>query len=363
MIIGLDAREAAGHPAGKGRYVQEMLRYLPEAGQADRFVAYVHDIPDLKLPANAAWQPLGASGLSWHREAARRAARECDVYFATTSYLTPQFLRLPFVMTVYDLITFKDFAIPQRRARAIERLTLKRAVKRASGVLTISQATADDLIALVPEAAGNVTVTPLAADERFAKKPSASRIKALKQKYQLPDSFILTTGTIEPRKNLARLLTAYTGLPETLRRKYGLVLAGKRGWQADEIWETLEASRRTDDVHYLDFVSDEELADLYGAATVFCYPSLYEGFGLPVLEAMTAGLPVITSATSSLPEVGGEAVRYVDPYDTESIGAGLTDLLGSAAKRGRLARAGRKRAQEFSWQRTAAQTLEALHAA
>jgi glycosyltransferase involved in cell wall biosynthesis len=159
-------------------------------------------------------------------------------------------------------------------------------------------------------------------------------------------------GTLEPRKNLERLIAAYSRLPADLRAAHPLVLVGPKGWEVDDL-----LARQHADVRLLGYVEDEDLAALYSLCTVFAYPSLYEGFGLPVLEALQSGAPVITSSVSSLPEVAGEAARYVDPRAEGDIAAALRDLLESPAARADLARRGRDRAGRFSWERTAAETL------
>lgn len=361
MVIGIDAREAAGKPAGKGRYVQQMLKHLPASAPEDRFLCYIgSEVPDLTLRKNAEWCEISGAGLKWHRNVASAAGKECDVYFSTTSYVTPQFLKIPFVMTVYDLVTFKGFAVPQKRARLIERSTLSRAVKRARRVVSISQSTADDLVSMLPGARGKVSVTTLAADDRFGPRPTEEIVR-IRKAYALPESYVLSAGTIEPRKNIARLLEAYSSLPADLRKEHGLVLAGKRGWQTDEIFQTLKRVRQTIPVRYLDFVSDDDLAVLYAGATLFCYPSLYEGFGLPILEAMQSEVPVLCSNASSLPEVGGDAVAYVDPLSVSDIASGMAEALQDTDRRHRLASAGRKRAELFSWGKTARQTIGVLH--
>jgi alpha-1,3-rhamnosyl/mannosyltransferase len=360
MVIGFDAREAGqARPDGKGRYAREMLVALPQAAPKHQFRMYVREIPHgIRLPKNASWEVISGTGLAWHRRAARAANREADYYFATSSYLTPQFLTIPYLLVVFDLISFQSFQVAQRRARRIERLLLGRAGRRAAAIVTISAATARDLKALFPRLVAPVTVTPLAADARFGPN---RRPPGLAKRHRLPKSFILTTGTIEPRKNLERLAEAYRGLPADLRERYGLVVVGRPGWQTEPILAALREAARSGRVRHLTAVNDRDLAGLYAACTIFCYPSLYEGFGLPVLEAMQAGAPVITSRFSSLPEVGGEAARYIDPSDTAALTAALAELLRDVAARRQMAARGRRRAKEFSWKRTAKLTAEAIN--
>jgi glycosyltransferase involved in cell wall biosynthesis len=369
MVVGVDAREAAGPAptrpigaAGRGRYVREVLTRLPARAPETRFVLYTNAPPELDgLPPNAEWRPLPGGGLTWHGRVGRRARRECDLYFSTASYLTPFFLG-PYVQTVYDLIPFRPAALPHGRAGRIERLTLRRALRGARAIVTISKATAGDLCELLPEVEEKVTVTPLAADARFRPDVPAEEVAAVRRRHGLPETFVLSIGTIEPRKNLTRLVEAFAALPDATRRDCGLVLAGRKGWGYEPVFEAI-AARGDDRIVHLDFVPEDDLPALYAAATVFCYPSLYEGFGLPVLEAMQAGTPVVTSNVSSLPEVGGDAVRYADPYDVDDLAAALDELLGDEARRDELRRAGLERAREFSWERTAERTLEVLRAA
>jgi len=369
-VVGVDAREAAGPrrgqragAAGRARYVAELVSRLPALDPAARFVLYTDASAAAPppAPANATRRELRGAGLPWHVRAARAARRECTLYLSTTTYVTPQLLPR-YVQTVYDVIAFKEVARPQARAARIERATMRRAVRRAARILAISEATAADLRELVPEAGDKIVVTPLAADPRFRTAIPDETLARVRTRYGLPDSFVLATGTIEPRKNLDRLVRAYGALPDELRRGCPLVLAGRRGWDADPVFAAI-AELDGASVRHLDFVPDEDLPGLYAAATVFCYPSLYEGFGLPVLEAMQSGTPVVTSNVSSMPEVGGDAVRYVEPHDEASIAASLADLLSDAAARAELSRAGVERARRFSWEETARLTMDALRAA
>ena len=182
----------------------------------------------------------------------------------------------------------------------------------------------------------------------------------MRARYHLERPFVLAAGTLEPRKNLVRLMDAFAALQPELIETHELVLVGPRGWETSEIFDRAHALRTS--VRVLGHVSDEDLAALYHLCDVFGYPSLYEGFGLPVLEAMSAGAAVLTSNVSSLPEVGGDAVAYVDPREVDSIRAGLEQLLISPHERARLGKLARRRAPLFSWSRTAGEMLAGLTA-
>jgi glycosyltransferase involved in cell wall biosynthesis len=365
-VIGIDAREIEGPrvdsqmgSAGRSRYARELVRRLPELAPDIRFVLYGRTENADGLPGNAEWRCVRGSDLAWHFRTARLARAECSVYFSAMSYLTPQLLSR-YVQTVFDTVSFDNGLGPQaRRSAWNERITMRRAVKRATRILAISQSTASDVAELVPEVTAKVDVTPLAADERFRADRPPSELAEIRERFGLPGTFVLSTGTLAPRKNFLRLVRAYAALPAALRETTPLVLAGRRGWDDEPIFAVID-SLPAGQIRHLDFVQDDELPTLYAASTVFCFPSLYEGFGLTILEAMQSGVPVLTSNVSSLPEVGGQAAVYVDPRDEGELSAALEQLLTDAAMREALAAAGPERAKEFSWEKTAALTLDAL---
>lgn len=352
--IGVDARAAAEVPAGRGRYVRELLRALSAAGGDERYRLYCRTaVLELQLDARFTWVPVAARDPLWHLVTAMRASRSCDVFWSTNSYLTAWFTRIPTAVVVYDLVPFVEGASAQARAARIERATIGVALRRAGALLCISQATEADLLAHHPGARGRTVVTPLAADPAFG--AATGNPAEVRERLGLARPFVLAAGTLEPRKNLVRLIEAWSGLDAGGRE---LVLVGPPGWDFDSIVR----DARAHDVRMLGFVSDDDLAVLYGMCDAFCYPSLYEGFGLPVLEAMAAGAPVITSTVSSLPEVAGDAALLVDPRDPGAIRAALARVLSDVGERERLRAAGPARAAQFSWAQTAAQTLGALRA-
>src|SRR5262249_52695567 len=182
--------------------------------------------------------------------------------------------------------------------------------------------------------------------------PPAREIEHVRSEYRLERPFVLFIGTVEPRKNLDLLLDAFAALPESLRKAHDLVVAGPIGWAGEK------TKARLGDVRYLGYVPEQDLAPLTGAAAVFAYPSLYEGFGFPVAQAMAAGVPVLTSNVSSLPEVAGDGALLVDPRSLVELRDGLEAMLASETLRLELAARGRKRAEEFRWERCAAKSLE-----
>lgn len=354
MTIGIDARAAVEVPAGRGRVVRELLRSLAtRKHDPHRYVLYAREAWEQPLDERFRWRLIAGRDPFWHMRAAHAASRECDVFLSTNSYLTTVLLRIPTTTIVYDLVTFDRSMRPNRRSTVIERLLLGPAVRRSVALLAISKATAAELVRHFPTAGGRVVVAPLGVAP-----PLAGGLEAAEMGSLPAADFVLAVGTLEPRKNLPRLVEAYSGLSRELQEKHPLVVVGARGWQTGP---TLNALKALDErCTMLGYVSDAALAELYRRCAVFCYPSLGEGFGLPVLEAMAAGTAVVTSNVSSLPEVGGDAVEYCDPHDSRSIETSLYRVLSDEAFRAELGRHARERAGEFSWERFGQSVLETL---
>lgn len=352
LSIAIDARPASDEGAGVGRVVRELLRALARRDDDHRYRLYARARWDEPLDERFAWRCNGSRDPLWHLRASRAASRECDVFLATGSYLPAWFASVPVAPVIYDLVPFDRELLPQRRARRVARLTLGPAVRRADALICISEATAADLATHFPRARDKTVVALLGVAPVLA--DAATRLPE-----GVPaEDFVLAVGTLEPRKNLPRLVAAYERLPADLRTAHPLVVTGRLGWDAGETLAALDSLG--DQVVRTGFVPDAQLALLYRRCALFAYPSLGEGFGLPVLEAMAAGAPVLTSNRSSLPEVGGEAAAYCDPTDTGAIARELEALLRDPARRARMAAAGPPHAAGFSWDRTAQIVLETL---
>jgi len=354
LRVGVDARAAAEVPAGRGRYVRELLAALEalEDARDARFTLYAREPWGTLDPDRFAWRRIGLPDPAWHLATAMHASREVDVFLSTNSYLTAWFCRRPTAVVVYDLVPFVERATAKTSSARIEQATIRPALRRAAALPCISNATRADLERLFPAARGKASTIPLAADAAFAAPVDRPGHPALDRPY------VLAVGTLEPRKNLESLIAAWRNLQPTVRDEHTLALVGPRGWDDAPI---LAAARDAGAV-LLGRVAEDELRALYAGAACFVYPSLYEGFGLPVLEAMAAGAPVVTSNLSSLPEVAGAAALLVDPRDPAALGAAIGRVLTDDALAARLRAAGRARAATFSWERTARETLALLHA-
>lgn len=257
----------------------------------------------------------------------------------------------------YGVVTVHDFSClvhpewhPKARVQAFEKSFWKGAAA-SDAIITVSESMRTEAIRSFGISESKVFAIPNGVDHAIFRKLPLEAIEAYKKLSGIPDKFILFVGTIEPRKNLISLLNAYEGLPVSLRRAYPLLLVGGAGWLNSDIYERMASLQ--EHVRSLGYVSDEELALLYNLATLFVYPSWYEGFGLPALEAMACGCPVLTSNQSALPEVCAEAARYVHPGDVDGMRLALEELLNDFDTRDLLARSGLRQAQRFSWDKSA----------
>jgi alpha-1,3-rhamnosyl/mannosyltransferase len=242
---------------------------------------------------------------------------------------------------------------------------MDRSLAASRVIITDSHFTRNELLEHCPHVEPErVVVTHLGVDLCHFSNPShAARIDEVRARLRLPRQFVLYLGTLEPRKNLQGLVKGYCRLPAELQCEYPLVLAGMCGWNQSFFRRDLDELRRRGVVHEVGYVHHADVPVLMRAASVFCFPSLYEGFGLPPLEAAACGTPVLSSRAASLPEVLGEAAYYVDPSSPDEIGAGLQRLLEDRQLSGQLAAAGPVRAARFPWEQCARQTLAAYRAA
>ncbi len=282
-------------------------------------------------------------------------------------YHGPNFYLPPFggikVVTVHDL---SILAVPQHhpaaRVKVMEKV-LETARKKADFIITDSEFSKGEIVAKMGYPADKIKVTPLAAAAHFHPRDDAAMHPALKQYGLTPRSYCLFTGTLEPRKNIDFMLDVYEGLPAAVKKRFPLVIAGHEGWKSEGLRARLEKLSRSRWLKYIGFVSSAVQPLLTAGAALFLYPSLYEGFGLPPLEAMQCGVPALMSDRASLPEVAGDASLCLDPADVDIWRQKITAILEDTNLRQKLSQAAVHRASAFSWNRCALETLEAYREA
>ena len=367
-LIYLDVSAAVHRRAGLGRYAESLARALVAAQPTNQppialFYNRERGIEPLSGLARVPTRTVALGYKPWRmlvwlgqlaRVGLDRLLPHAELFHATEHLLLP--LRtIPTVLTVHDLVFRRLPEHHKSLNRWYLNSTLPLYCRRASHIITISECSRRDLVAAYGLPPEKITVIYEAADPRFRiQLPGA--VADVRARYGLPDRYLLFVGTIEPRKNLGRLLAAFESIhAEGLSD--GLVIVGRRGWLYDDFFTRLERSPARDAVIFPGYAPDEDLPAIYAGAQALVFPSLYEGFGLPVLEAMACGTPVAASSASSIPEVGGEATLYFKPTNVEEIIETTRRLLRDAALREEMRARGLAQAARFSWERAATETL------
>lgn len=361
MRIGIDGRYIQDHFPGIGRYTYNLIQALTKAAPEDSFVLLHnpklvntrYDLGTLQSPnleIVAVDAPTFSLAEQWRLPSIVRGLR-LDL-FHSPYYLKPYLLPCPSVVTIYDLIPRLYPEYVSSGARVIFEMAIRLAIVTSRLVISVSQSAKEDLVRLLGVPPSKVCVTPLGVDSQF-KPVNEKAIFNLRQKHDLPEGYILYLGTNKPHKNLARLVEAFA----EVKTEQKLVLAGKEDPRYSEAHEVTKQLGLQDRVVFLGQVSEDDLPALYSGAALFVFPSLCEGFGLPLLEAMACGVPVISSSTSSLPEIAGQAAVMVAPLDLSQLARALERVLGDSNLRASMREEGLKQAAQFSWERTAVETL------
>ena len=356
MRIGIDARKL--HDFGIGTYIRNLLRQLARMDRQTEFVILCR--PDDRatlatLGENFRTVAETAGNYSVLEQVAVPLAlmREGVTLFHAPHYVLPPLVRCTSVVTIHDCIhlMFPQY-LPSRFAYLYARTSIRLAARRATRVMTVSESSKRDILRFVDTEPDKIDVIYNAYDERFAVEPAEDDIVRVRERYQLHDEFVLYAGNVKPHKNLERLIEAFH-----LVRKRGLdhlklVMIGDEISKYTALRRAVHHHQLHKYVRFLGYLPEETLAVMYRLAGVFVFPSLYEGFGLPPLEAMASGTPVVTSNVSSLPEVAGDAAVLVDPYDPQAIADGIYQVLTDEQLRRDLRRKGVARAGMFSWEQS-----------
>jgi glycosyltransferase involved in cell wall biosynthesis len=262
------------------------------------------------------------------------------------------------VVTIHDLSFLRVPQCADPGLRSFLEDVVPRSVGRAHRILADSESTRNDLVELLNVSPDKITVVRPGVESRFRPVRDTVKLAEVRGRYKLPQWFILSLSTLEPRKNFPRLIAAYAQLRRQTGLPHELVIVGNHGWLYDEVYDQVRKEGQGDRVHLPGFVADEDLPALYTLADLFAFPSLYEGFGIPPLEAMACGTPVVASNNSSLPEAVGAAGLLVDATDVEGLADAMARVLGNANLRVRLSDLGRAQAARFTWQDAAQKLLE-----
>jgi glycosyltransferase involved in cell wall biosynthesis len=370
LHIAIDAHSVGAQLAGNESYAVNLIEALAEIDQTNLYTLYVTKPaaidrfadrwPNFKVRQTLPHTPLVRIPLTLSAELRRNPVDVLHVQFTA-----PPFAPCPVVTTIHDLSfehlpeTFK------RRSRAQLRLTVRRTARKAALILTLSEFSRRDIIETYAVDPERVIVTPAAAPAHFKPIVDETELEKIRERYGIGANYLLSLGSIQPRKNLTRLIEAFQRLRKSRLddKPPQLVIAGKRGWLDDEVFRAAQQDGLNESVKFIGYVPEEDLPALYSGAMCFVYPSYFEGFGLPVLEAMQCGAPVIAGNQTSLPEVAGDAALLFDPFDTRALGEAIARVIDHPDYRAELRVKGLKRAAEFSWIATARLTLKAYESA
>jgi glycosyltransferase involved in cell wall biosynthesis len=365
--ICIDLSAAAHERAGLGRYASALAEAMLARGV--ELTAFVNDPRGSQLRPPLSDLPLHTAHLSRKRWRLRAAASYVGgpaldrvmagtTLFHATEHLLPRLTRARSVFTLHDIayMVVPEYHLP--RNRIYLRMMMPRFLRRADRIIAVSEYTRRDALRAYPSLAPEkFVVIPEGVEPRFRPDVDPDLVAGVRDRYSLPQRFILTVGTIEPRKNHTTLVEAFATV-RTHHPEVGLVIAGGRGWLSDRFFDRVRALGLDDQVVFTGHVADEEMPALFKAAEVFAFPSEFEGFGLPPLEAMACGVPVVSSDAASLPEVLGDAGMSIAPRDVAGWVQVLDRLLNDAPLRASFAARGLERARLFSWDTAAERTSE-----
>lgn len=377
MRIGIDARFLTHpQPGGFKTYTENLIMALADLDKDNEYVLYLDRIPSDqdKVPVQPnfeRWIVSGALpliGVPWREQIglARQVAKDRLDLFHAPCLTAPLYLNCPLVVTVHDMI----WAFPEKFSRSGV-MPIKRRVmewynriiptyssRRADVIITVSHAARESIMEHLKLKGDHLFVTHEASNPLFKQVKDEQRIAVVRRTYNLPSNFILAIGSADPRKNISRLVQAYSLLSSELQKKYHLVIVWTHSFLANELSEQIEKLQLADSIHFLKSVPNKDLVVLYSVASLFAFPSLYEGFGLPPLEAMACGAPVAAADNSSIPEIVGDAALLFDARDVNRMSMMISNILSNDSLQMSLSKKGMERAAEFSWERCASETIE-----
>jgi glycosyltransferase involved in cell wall biosynthesis len=375
MKIGVDARFLT-HPqkGGYKTYTENLISALACVDGRNQYILYVDRLPDqdTKIPRqpNFSYKVLNqlpVIGMPWREQVglSLQSARDGIELLHSPCLTAPLMLGCPSVITIHDMIWLFPKKYSQSKAGSLQwkliewynRLIPRYASKRASAIITVSQVSKEDIATQLKIEPDLIFVTSEAANQSFQPIKEKGPGQAFRKKHGLHFRFILAIGSADPRKNLETLVRAYAMLPDFLQAAYHLVIVWTAPVLAPAISKLVTSLGLDDQVQFLNKISNEDLVLLYNEASLFVFPSLYEGFGLPLLEAMACGVPVVAANTSSIPEIAGDAARLFDAKDPQELSRTMAQVLGDEDVKTNMVKKGFQRSATFSWEKCAHETL------
>jgi len=369
LRIGINARYLQRHITGIERYTMELIKSMSEIDDIDRFMLFFNKhekVPEITkspnfenyvspFPTKMVFMRILWEELILYREIKKK---KIDVFHGP-SFVVPFFKpkRCKYVNTIHDLSWFyypESFTFFNR---LFFKLFLPRSIKNSDIVIADSRSTKKDIIKFFHAEPAKIKVVYLGIDEDFSKSAENGVNEGILRKYKIPKEYILSIGSLLPRKNVVNMIKAFNGLKKKgLKEK--LVIIGREAWLYEQIFSVIKDLGIEEEVIFTGYVGDKDLPYLYSMAKLLLFPSLYEGFGLPILEAMACGCPVITSNVSSMPEVAGDATVLIDPKSVKEITAAMDSIINDRKLRSKLIKRGYEQAKKFSWKKTAEETLD-----
>lgn len=362
MKIAIDIRTAGGEKAGKGWYTFHIVQNLLKLDHENQYILYTRDkIAGFDHFKNAQVKLIKGNGFFWHRRVSKDVKKEkADIFFAPSSYIIPALLpkEIKTIVVVHDLVAFLFPDTHSKKAVFIEKIFIKMALKKANHIFTVSNNTKKDIFEKFKLDKNKITTAYCSASDNF-KPIEKGKLGNFIKETNLPAKFFLAVGTIIPRKNYLNLIKAFAEVNKRYP-DYHLIIGGKNGWDFEEIYEEIGKNYLNKKVHILGYLSTNSLINLYNLAKAFIFPSFYEGFGIPPLEAMKCGCPVIASFTSSIPEVVGQSALLINPESIEEIANAMIKIIKDDELCSNLRSHGFNQSKKFSWEESAKKILEVI---
>jgi len=368
LRLGIDATPLASAKSGIGYHVEYLVRALARTGSLSEILLFSNREPkfDEGAPSGTRWIarrtfPKRALWMQALLPSLIREERPDLTHYI--NFNAPILGPHPFVVTFHDMVLFRHPEFFTWKKRVLTRGLMPHVARRALGILTVTEAARREIIEYLDLPPERVHVVPAAPADLYRPVDDLATIDAVRARHRLERPYLLFVGTLEPRKNLPRLLHAFARLKQELGLPHELAIVGGRGWKFDPIFATVQATGVAESVRFLDYVALPDMPALYAGADLLVFPSLYEGFGVPPLEAMRVGTPVVTSDVPALNEVAGDAAIKVDPFDVSSIASGMREGLTDQARRRELMARGLARGDLFTWDRSAEAAIRVYQAA